>query len=153
MDVMLQIFQGLVTPQQKQLAAMAEKMGGKAALENEQTMEELASAESALTGNAGSPGEGQIFDFVELRKEIESDPEEAFKRNAEYFDHKFDIQRRQIEEAIAHTVKREGDRIISAVTAGSHDRIIDPVWLGASNHRATKSYPLLRISTTFGRRW
>ncbi|KAF9644578.1 hypothetical protein BDM02DRAFT_3074100, partial [Thelephora ganbajun] len=61
-----------------------------------------------------------------LQQEINSDPDEAIEKNAEFFDRKFDIQRRQIVEDIARTVNREGDRIISAVTAGPHDRIVDP---------------------------
>lgn len=63
----------------------------------------------------------------ELRREIAEDPEAAIKTNAEFFDRKFEIQRRQIEADIARAVRREGDRIISAVTSGPHDRIVDTV--------------------------
>ena len=126
---MLQLFREFVTPQQKELAAKVEKMGGDAVLENEQAMKELAGLETALTASPGQsqPGRDRRFNFNELQQEIKSDPEEVIKKNTEFFDRKFDIQRRQIVEDVARTVGREGDRIISAVTSGPHDRIIDPV--------------------------
>ena len=127
---MLQLFQEFVTPEQKKLAAIVERRGGVAVLENEQAIRELADAELAFTAPSGSDdrrGGGRSLDVVELQHEIGSDPGEAIDRNAEFFDRKFDIQRRQIEEDIARAVNREGDRIISAVTAGPHDRIVDPV--------------------------
>ena len=127
MDVMLQLFQEFVTPQQKKLAVMVQKMGGDAALEDAQAMKELAGAESALSSESGHPT-GRSFNFVELRQEIKGDPDEAIEKNSQFFDCKFDIQRRQIVEDVARVLSREGDRIISAVTAGPHDRIVDPVW-------------------------
>ena len=132
MDTMLQLFQEFVTPQQKKLAAMADAMGRDVALENEQAMKELAGAESSLDAQSGqeSQQDPQPFNFTELRQEIDTDPDEAIKMNAEFFNHKFDIQRRQIKEDIDRALKREGDRIISLVTAGPHDRIADPVSAG-----------------------
>ena len=127
MDIVLQLFKEFVTPEQKRLAAMVEKMGGDAALENQQAMERLIREESALTASSGP--EDQPLDFIELRQEIRCDPEESIKQNAELFNRKFELQRRQIEEDITRAVNREGDRIISAVTAGPHDRIVDPVCL------------------------
>jgi len=128
---MLQLFREFVTPEQKKLAIMAERMGGDAVLENEQAMRELADTEFAFVAPSGSEsrhGGDRPFDVVELQHEIKGDPDEAIEKNAEFFSRKFDIQRRQIMEDIARAVNREGDRIISAVTAGPHDRIVDPVW-------------------------
>lgn len=124
---MLQLFQEFVTPQQQTLAVMVQKMGGNTVLEDKQAMKELAGAESALSSEGGHC-RGRSFDFVELQQEIKGDPDEAIAKNAQFFDCMFDIQRRQIAEDVARTVNREGDRIISAVTAGPHDRIVDPVW-------------------------
>ena len=133
--MILQLFQDFVTPQQRKLAVMVERMGGESALQNERAMRELSGAESALAAQAGSEGRpagGRPFDFIELQQEIMGDPGEAIRKNADFFNRKFDIQRRHIVEDIAREVNREGDRIISAVTAGPHDRIVDPVWLGIS---------------------
>lgn len=130
-DIMLELFQEFVSPEQKKLAAMVEQMNGVAALDSEQSMEELADAELALVGPLGSDSRrdgGRPFDLVALRHEIRANPDEAIERNSDLFDRKFDIQRRQIVEDIERTVNREGDRIILAVTAGPHDRIVDPVW-------------------------
>jgi len=127
---MLELFKDFATPQERELAALVKKLGGDAVLENEKAMEELAAF--ALAGaqlgpeNRQAP-QGRPFGFLELQQEIKCDPEEAIEKNAEFFNRKFDIQRRQIVEEIAHAVNREGDRIISAVTAGPHDRIFDPV--------------------------
>src|ERR1700753_4014508 len=124
MDVMVKLFQEFVTPQQKTLAARVGAMDEKAVLEDEQTMKELADEESALQGQSGGT---RPFDLVELQQEIRGDPEEAIRTNAEFFDRKFEIQRRQLAEDFARAFKREGDRIISEVTAGPHDRTVDPV--------------------------
>jgi hypothetical protein len=120
-------------------------------------MEELAAY--ALAGTQYGPEsrrapEGRPFGFYELQQEVKSDPEEAIEKNAEIFNRKFDIQRRQIVEDIARAVNREGDRIISAVTAGPHDRIFDPVRSEVFGICITRTSPVfLRISITSGRRW
>lgn len=123
---MLQMFQTLLTPEQKKLADLVEKKGGNAVLNNEGVMRELAAAEASLSPASGRHG-NERFDLTEIQHEITDDPTSAIEKNAEFFDRKFDMQRRQIEEEIARTVRREGDRIITAVTAGPHDRIVDPV--------------------------
>ena len=130
---MVQLFQEFVTPEQKKLVAMVEERGGVEVLKNEQAMKELVEAEPALTVPSGSDGRcdgDRPFDIVELQNEVDGDPDEAIEKNAEFFGRKFDIQTRQIEESIARAVGREGDRIISAVTAGPHDRIVDQVRRG-----------------------
>jgi hypothetical protein len=140
---MEQLFREFVTPQQESLATMVEQLGGDSALKDESKMRKLASAEYALTTHshianeqveeepAGAGirhGRGRPFNFFELCQEIQDVPDNAIEKNAEVFNHKFDIQRRQIMDEIARTVSREGDRIISSVTAGPHDRIFDKVW-------------------------
>ena len=126
MEVMLQMFQTLLTPEQKKLADIIEKKGGNAVLDNEGVMKELAAVEASLS-QASSRHVSERFDLAEIQHEITDDPTSAIENNAEFFNRKFDMQRRQIEEDIARTVRREGDRIITAVTAGPHDRIVDPV--------------------------
>ena len=140
---MLRLFQEFISPEQKKLALMVEKMGGRDVVRNdEQLMKELASEgpntrmhageESAPAARSGSGsdnrhGTGRSFNFIELKREIEGSPDEAIAKNLEYFNGKFDLQKRQIEEAMERIVTREGDRVISAVVAGPHDRIVDRV--------------------------
>ena len=123
---MLQMFQTLLTPEQKKLANMVEKKGGNAVLDNEGAMRELVAAEVSLSSASGRHS-NERFDLAEIQHEITGDPTGAIEKNAESFNRKFDMQRRQIQEDIARAVRREGDRIITAVTAGPHDRIVDPV--------------------------
>lgn len=153
MDTMLQLFQEFVTPQQKKLAAMVQTMGGDSVLENEQAMKELVAVESALI-SGGQHARSRSFDFTELREEVKNDPDEAIEKNAGFFDRKFDIQKRQIVEDIARAVNREGDRIIAAVTAGPHDRIVDPVWRDVSClYTSRTSFVAFRMSITSGKKW
>jgi len=126
MEVMLQMFQKLVTPEQKKLANLVQEKGGNAVLDDEQAMKELAAVEASLSPGSSRNDSGR-FDLAEVQHEINDDPNGAIEKNAEFFNRKFDIQRRQIKEDIARAVRREGDRIILAVTAGPHDRIVDPV--------------------------
>ena len=154
---MLQLFQEFITPEQRKLTVMVEERGGAAVLENEQAMKELAEAEFAFVAPSGSDsrhGGARPFDVVELQHEIKGDPNEAIEKNAEFFNRKFDIQRRQIVEEIARVVNREGDRIISAVTAGPHDRIVDPVRCEVPGHPHEPTLTVsFRISTIYGRTW
>ena len=124
---MLKLFNEFITPQQKELAAKVEDMGGTAAQENEETMKELDEVESTITRRPGGRNDGGRSKFAELQREIKGDPAEAIEDNSEFFSRKFEVQRRQIEEDMARTLRREGDRIIKAITAGPQDRIIDQV--------------------------
>ena len=124
---MLELFKEFITPQQKELAAKVEEMGGAAAQENEEVMEELDGVESTITRRPGGRSDGGRSKFTELQREIKGDPVEAIEDNSEFFNRKFDVQRRQIEEDMARMLNREGDRIIKAITGGPQDRIVDPV--------------------------
>ena len=49
----------------------------------------------------------------------------AIRKNLESFDHKFCMQQREFAEEVKRVVHHEGDRIVEAVNAGTHDRILD----------------------------
>ena len=133
MDVMLQLFQEFVSPEQKKLAAMVEERGGKAAVCNDvESMRELSNEEPTSAARSGSAsdnrnGTSRSFNFIELKREIESDPDEAIEKNLKLFDSVCKLQTRQIEEITVRVVTQQGDRIIDAVKAGPHDRIVDQV--------------------------
>ena len=126
---MMEMFKKFVTPEQRQLALLLDQKGGKAMIDNEQIMKELSEAETSISVPDGMGGHrlDKKFDLAEIQHEIRDDPTVAIEKNAEFFDRKFDIQARQIKEDVERAVRREGDRIISAVTAGPHERILDPV--------------------------
>ena len=131
---MLQMFQEFITPQQKQLTAMVQKIGEEeTVLEDDQAMERLLveGVESSFTTGSIPKlrcDEGNSFDLASFRQEIKADPDEAIEKNAEFFNRKFDIQARQIVEDASRAIDRTSDRIITAVMAGPHDRIVDRVW-------------------------
>lgn len=150
---MLQLFQEFVTPQQKALAAKVRDMGGNAALEDEQAMEELAGAAFALTVDSGDQADGGHFNLIQLRQEINSNPNEAIEMNAEFFIRKFEIQKREIQD-ITRAIHREGDRVIEAINAGPHDRIADQVRLEIILSSCCPQLTLNpRISIKSGRTW
>lgn len=69
-------------------------------------------------------------DIVILRQELSQAPSADIKKNFEAFERKFEIQMRQLAEEMKIFIAHEGDRVISSVLAGPHERIIDPVRLG-----------------------
>jgi len=146
MDIILKLFRELVPPEQKKLEARVERMGGRdTVLKDEKLMKELASEDPGTrmptrknapatrsgSGSDNRHGTDRPFNFIELKREIESTPDAAIEKNLEYFNGKFDHQEKRFKEAMERMERmftREGDRVISAVTAGPHDRISDPVW-------------------------
>ena len=128
---MLKLFKKeFVSPEEKKLAIEVERRGGKAALSNEKSMKELAHEEAdpntPLVLDNRRTG-SRSLDPAKLREEIDETPDEAIKKNAELFSGKLELQMRHITEDIKRAVHREVDRAIEAVTAGPHDRIVDPV--------------------------
>lgn len=128
---MKELFQKFVTPEQRQLDLLVEKKGGSSVIDNEQVMRELSDSEASISVPPGRERHRPTkrFELAELQHEVREEPAVAIEKNAEFFNRKFDIQRRQIQEDINRAVSREGDRIISAVTAGPHERILDQVRL------------------------
>jgi hypothetical protein len=139
MNVMLQLFKEFVTPQQRELAAAVEKMGGDTALNDMQAMEELARIESGLTTGSGSRNDrGGQFNFLELQREINGSPDKAIEKNADFFGRILEVQKQEVQDI----VRREGDRTISAIREGPHDRIVDPVRRAAPSFFMPHAHPL-----------
>jgi hypothetical protein len=140
MDMLL-LFKKLDSPHEKEIMKFIESKGGpKACLADDTILKELSfvnesldptSALSALRRDGGlSARRSQSLDykaFYILRKDLREDVQEALQKNMAVFERKLDVQKRQIINEIEGVVQREGDRVISAVTSGPHDRIKDPV--------------------------
>ena len=126
---MMEMFQKFATPEQRQLALLVEQKGGDVAIDNIQATRELSNAKATISVPVGMERRKSTkkFGLSEIQHEIRDDPTVAIVKNAKFFNRKFDIQRRQIQEDVEHALSREGDRIISAVTTGPHKRIVDPV--------------------------
>ncbi|KAF8516802.1 hypothetical protein JB92DRAFT_2909317 [Gautieria morchelliformis] len=133
-DAMMKIFERFVLPEQKDMALLIEKKGGaKACQENDNILQELSQVEKKKneafdTGTVGSQRLKTRLanDLDELKEDLHTDPDEAMEKNMIAFSRKFEIQKCQITEELSKVMRREGDRIISAITSGPHDKIIDP---------------------------
>ena len=131
------MFEQLVSPEQKQLAATVAANGGVKALKNNDKMllelERTSSkainalgAEGPLAPRA-KPGGDANPNADDLRKDIFEDPDAAVERNQTVFFRKFEAQQRQIIDELTLVVKRETDRVIQEIKGGPHERILDRV--------------------------
>ncbi|TBU40766.1 hypothetical protein BD309DRAFT_992844 [Dichomitus squalens] len=65
-------------------------------------------------------------EIVLLKQELVQAPAAEIKKNFEAYERKFEALSRELAEEMKKFVSREGDRVISSVLAGPHDRILDP---------------------------
>ncbi|KAJ7223972.1 hypothetical protein C8J57DRAFT_1591283 [Mycena rebaudengoi] len=135
MDMMMKMFQQFVAPEQKEMARLVEQKGGiQACQENDKILKELYDLESKSSptapSNSGSSKSaatsGMTSGLEELKDELATDPDAAMEKNLTVFTRKFEVQKRQIIDELTKVVERQGDRVISALTSGPHDKIIDP---------------------------
>ena len=123
---MMKLFQEkFVTPEQRQLAILVNQKGGDAAIHDGQAMEELWTVETRISASTGNERHRSTerFNLKDIQREIRGDPTRAIEKNGEAFYGRLRVQMRQIQEDI----ERTGDRVISVLTGGPHDRIVDPV--------------------------
>ncbi|KAJ6475237.1 hypothetical protein C8R47DRAFT_1220710 [Mycena vitilis] len=132
MDAMMKMFQQFVAPEQKEMMRLVEQKGGlQACQENDKILKELSDLEakssSSLGGAPQSAKSAQKTSALEdLKDDLVLEPDAAVEKNLTVFSRKFEVQKRQIVDELTKVVEREGDRVISAITAGPHDKIIDP---------------------------
>jgi hypothetical protein len=128
---MIMLFRKLDTPREKEVQKFIEEHGGvKACINNDEHLEGLIAKSgdslSRISGRGSGSGR-RSNDLLEIRKrltkEIQEDIDEAFNRNMVLFERKLDMQNKQLNE----TLRQESDHVISALLAGAHDRINDPV--------------------------
>ena len=127
---MMRMFQEkFVTPEQRRLTFLVKQKGGDAAIHDRRALEELWNEEAMISAPVENERNrtSKKFNFEEVRREIQGDPADAIEKNEESFNGKFRVQMRQIQEDIERAVKQQGDRVISAVTGGPHDRVVDQV--------------------------
>jgi hypothetical protein len=133
---MKDLFQQLVSPEQKQLSDLVDARGGmralkdddKALLELEKTAEKASNAPKAEMGRARrEQPKDTSFNADDLRKDILEDPNVAVEKNLTVFSRKFEAQKNQIVDELTLVVKRESDRVIQEVKGGPHERILDRV--------------------------
>ncbi|KAJ7058048.1 hypothetical protein C8F01DRAFT_1149302 [Mycena amicta] len=132
MDMMMKMFSQMVAPEQKDLLRLVEQKGGvEACQDNDKILKELcdleAKSSSPSNGPATSKAGAKTTNAVDdLKDELMTDVEAALEKNQLVFSRKFEVQKRQIVDELSKVIEREGDRVISAITAGPHDKLIDP---------------------------
>jgi hypothetical protein len=139
---MILLFRKLESPYEKELLEAVSTRGGvKACLENNDALKELTTISQKQVSRsfaAGPPGiqwgaklgsqdKDEKAAFDDLKKELAENVEETLEKNLVVFERKLGMQMRQIQTELEGAIQREGDRVITAVISGPHDRIIDPV--------------------------
>ena len=118
---MMVVFQQLVSPEQKQISALVDEMGGVSALRNNDKMllylDETVSKASSTLGAEGRRAPRKNSTDAKpsadnIVNEIFEDPDAAAEKNQIVFFHKFEAQKNQIIQELSLVVEREGDRII-----------------------------------------
>lgn len=130
---MLLLFRTLDSPHEKEVMKIVTTKGGaKACVDDDTILKELMSlprGRSSINPTVRRRATSSAADRVELaqvKMEIQEDVDKSLERNRVIFDGKLELQKRQLVKELEDVVRREGDRVISALS-GPHDRIIDPV--------------------------
>lgn len=137
-SMVLTVFSNIMSPEQQEIDALVQKKGGPTEVKkNNDAMKEMLkflSATAPVTNSRGRGRDGvernnsrEEDDLAVVKQELSDTPELAIERNWEAFEGKFKMQLKALEDSLGGLVRHEGDRVIEAVTAGPHDRIIDPV--------------------------
>ncbi|KAJ7181616.1 hypothetical protein C8R43DRAFT_969666 [Mycena crocata] len=127
MDMMMRMFHQFTSPEQKEMMKAVESKGGsRACEENDKFLKELNDLEKAGNSPSAAGLGNHSSELANLKEDLELDPETAIAKNMAVFSRKFEVQKRQIVDELSRVVQREGDRVISMVTAGPHDKIVDP---------------------------
>ena len=137
MNAMIEIvFARMQTPEERKLAAFAEKHGGpERVLDSVGLMKEVLEKQNVATksdnsGKAkGAPTQTSLT-LAEAEKEIRKDVDTILAENTTAFERKFGAIELSLRE-VNVTIQRQSDRVISTVLAGMqagpHERIIDKV--------------------------
>jgi hypothetical protein len=161
-DMMMKMFQSLSSPEEASLSKLVEENGGSEAVqENDNLLKELSSLKptDGVSSQVGASQmgrrTGKAYTFEDLQDDLHTDPEVAIEKNMTVFMRKFEIQQRRLLDEMEVVVKREGDRVIKALSGGSHDRILDPVSLSFEfNIESCRQYSVnRRMCITSGRKW
>lgn len=84
-----------------------------------------------------------------LRQELRDAPASAVRKNASRFEVKFHLMQQEIAQEMRKVVTAESNRVIDSLTAGPHEKIIDPVCylsIPTSNQRIDVTDNLVCIS-------
>ncbi|KAH7099790.1 hypothetical protein BKA62DRAFT_278356 [Auriculariales sp. MPI-PUGE-AT-0066] len=123
---MILLFRQLDSPKERELQKwISDKGGPKAISEDEKLFKELqAKMKDSGAGLDKGKAESSEALMIQVRDEMREDIDRALAKDRKLFDRKFDAVQDKITE-LQHVVHRSTDRVLSAIDAGPHDRIID----------------------------
>ncbi|KAF7329876.1 VPS13 domain-containing protein [Mycena kentingensis (nom. inval.)] len=130
-DMMMKMFAQMMSPQEREMSRLVAQKGT-SVLDNDKALKELCEYENRIVESQSGSGPvhgaktAKATDFADLKNELHTDPDIAMNENARTYDRKFEVQRRQIVDELTKVVEREGDRVISSILSGPHDKIVDP---------------------------
>ncbi|KAL6303383.1 hypothetical protein BKA93DRAFT_735065 [Sparassis latifolia] len=136
--LLLDYFQVWNTPREEKINKAFMQMGSpELILDSTHYIEELLvlahDSDEDITFRPSGSERGMQKSMEQIKQELRDAPDVAIKNNLSSFEGKFDLQRRQIVDQLSQVMHREGDRIISEVTAGPQEKIKDPdlyaIWL------------------------
>ncbi|KZV94080.1 hypothetical protein EXIGLDRAFT_673437 [Exidia glandulosa HHB12029] len=129
---MLLLFRQLDSPKERELMQFIKDKGGpKVCSENDKIFRELQDKMKGIRDPASSGGgksfrepsaAGEAMSMVQ--NELRSDLGLALANDRKNFDRKFSAVQTKLEE-MKHVIRHNSDRVISAINAGPHDRILD----------------------------
>ncbi|KAG8857178.1 hypothetical protein FRC20_000315 [Serendipita sp. 405] len=121
---MLKLLRVLDSPREKELWKLVKQKGGpKACLEDDNILKELATSRSSQLQN--SQGVVDNVKLGEVKQSLKEDVDKSLTANFTVFEKKLELQRAQLVSAMDRIVQRESDRVLSAITSGPHDRVVD----------------------------
>ncbi|KAI0056627.1 hypothetical protein BV25DRAFT_1864510 [Artomyces pyxidatus] len=123
-DIMMAVFQKLVSREHQAVLDIVDAKGGIVVVRDDDELRQEVDAQAAKAIGRESL-RSPTYGFDELKDELSDDPDTAIQKNMAPFSRKFEVQKRQIVDALTLVVRRESDRIIEEVKRGAHDRILD----------------------------
>ncbi|KAH7099791.1 hypothetical protein BKA62DRAFT_831480 [Auriculariales sp. MPI-PUGE-AT-0066] len=123
---MILLFRQLDSPKERELQKwISDKGGPKVISDNEKLFKELhAKMKDSGAGLDKGKAESSEALMIQVRDEMRDDIDRALAKDRKHFDRKFDAVQVEIIE-LQHVVHRSTDRVLSAIGAGPHDRIVD----------------------------
>ncbi|KAH7099931.1 hypothetical protein BKA62DRAFT_673163 [Auriculariales sp. MPI-PUGE-AT-0066] len=122
---MILLFRQLESPKERDLQRWISERGGpKTVSENDKLFKELqAKMKDVSVSDKGKPETSEAV-MIQIRDEMREDIDLSLAKDRKQFDRKFDAVQDKITD-LQNTVHRSTDRVISAINAGPHDRIVD----------------------------
>lgn len=137
--MMKMVFEGMTTPEEKELAALTHGKSVDAVLNDDHALKQILAKQSKGKDEKGggrskdaSTLDGGALTLGEFKYELNQDIDTVLAENSKLFEQKFSAMELSLKE-ITVTVQRQSDRVIeeilAGVNAGPHEHIRDKVRL------------------------